>query len=175
MKHLLLLIISLAFAASASAAPEQVLIEAHYRGLQPTWLADVYSPAEAKTHTKDFHAPRVTIMTDRQAVIVVVREVPIVAASNQKATVNCGITLEVTPTIVRGKLVLTGKSTLRRSVQPGTAQPLRAATFASEETYFSGTVANGKPTRIKIGDPDTQGEITLSATVIKPAGQLASR
>jgi len=175
MKYLLSLLISLAFTASASATPEQVLIEAHYRGLQSVWMADIFSPADAKTYTKDFRAPRVTTWTDQRAEVVVVREIPIVATSSHKAAVNCGITLEVTPTIVHGKLVLSGKSTVRRLVHPGTTQPLRATTFVSEETYFSGTVANGEPTRIKIGDPDTQGEIALSATVVKPAGKLASR
>lgn len=115
-------------------------------------------------------APRVTTKAGQTAVIEIIREVQVPPSTAGKKVTNCGVMLEVSPDFKDGQITLSGKSTVRHQLQPGEKQPLDAVSFTARETFFSGTIANGKSLTIRVGDgPKDKSRVTLTAKLIEPA------
>ena len=90
-----------------------------------------------------------------------------VTVPGQKDFLPIGVTLEFEPTLNGGRIELTGKCTVRRSIMPGTAQPIAVVSILTRETFFSGTFDGGKPFVLHVGDKKTdEATITLTATVV---------
>ena len=110
--------------------------------------------------------PLVTVRLGQRAAIEMIREVTVPGVSEP---VSAGVTIELTATMENGQITLTGTSTVRQLLNPGDAQPLGAVSFTTRETYFGGTVQDGKPLTIRVGDgSDDNAQITLTATTPQP-------
>ena len=182
-------IISLIAATTAFAETPQFEIEAHYEGFAPAMFAGVPRDAKNTLPSAVLAAPRVTTKAGLTAVIELVRaEVVLPVTIDGKApaaprsaitltssnargdtsvdgrkTTTCGVSLEVTPEVKDGQITLSGKSTVRQLLNPGTIQPLNAVSFATRETVFSDKVTDGQTIVIRVGDgPTDKSQITLT-------------
>ena len=192
-----LAVISLIAATSAFAETPQFEIEARYEGFDAAYFANVHAlPGTVRGRLPEGvqAAPRITVKTGQTAVIEVTSEVVLPVTAEGKApttprgttpivtidkrgdttidgrkTANCGVSLEVSPEIRDGKIILSGKSTVRHLHKPETKQPLNAVSFATRETYFSDVVTDGQTVTIRVGDgPDDKAQITLKIKQIAP-------
>jgi len=170
----------------------QIEIEARYEGFAPALFVDVKDFGKTSSE-RILAAPRVTTKVGQTATIEIGREVVLpvtvegkapagpqspvtVTATNAQGetTVNgrktafCGVTLEVSPELKDGQITLSGKSTVRQLLQPGSNQPLNAVSFAARETVFSDKVTDGQPIIVRVGDgPADKSQITLTVKLVK--------
>ena len=108
--------------------------------------------------------PSVTLKLGQQGTVEIVREIDVHGAARK---VPAGFILEVTPTLREGRLVLTGKSTVRRVLSTQAAQTLAVGSFSTREVLFDGIMEDGKPVVIQAGDGTTdKAQITLTAKMI---------
>ena len=162
---LLSLIVTVAIADAAS----QVEIEARYSSFQAKLFSSV-DPNLLKTDNPNLPliAPRVATRLGQPCVIELVREVKVPGASKP---VWAGVTLSITPTLENGRIRLTGKSTIRQLLSPGSKQPLGAVSFTTRETFFGGLTNHEKPVTIRVGDgPRDKAQITLIAKLMDSTG-----
>jgi len=179
-------------ATAALAAVPQFEIEARYEGFDPSFFKDVQVDPAKKSPEGVLAAPRVTTKAGQTAVIQIGREVvlPItqdgeepdkVKATTQttttdlhgntfvngRKTANCGVILEVSPNMKDGQITLSGKSTIRRLLNPGPGQALNAVSFASRETFFNDEIKDGQTVVIHVGESFAdKAKITLTIKAI---------
>jgi hypothetical protein len=185
-------IVSAIAASTAFAQNPQIEIEARYEGFSPSLFADVNSEANKSSPDGILAAPRITTQAGQTAVIEMGRDavLPItidgkapagprsplnITATNAqgettvdgKKTAFCGVSLQVSPEIKDGRIFLSGKSTIRQLLQPGSAQPLNAVSFSTRETVFSDKVTDGQPIVVRVGDgPADKSQITLTVRMV---------
>lgn len=181
-------IISLFAATSAFAETPQFEIEARYQGFAPSLFRDISRTAKNTLPDGVQAAPRVTTNAGQTAVIEIIREIVLPVTVDGKApeaprseptltvvnsrgmttvdgrkTVNCRVSLEVSPELKDGQITLSGKSTVRQLLNPGRPQPLNAVSFATRETVFSDKVTDGQTIVIRVGDGlADKSQITLT-------------
>ena len=179
-------IVSAMAASTAFAQPPQIEIEARYEGFSPSLFADVSTETNKPSPNGVLAAPRVTTNAGQTAVIEIGREAVLPTTIDGKApaslrtplnitatnaqgettvdgrkTALCGVSLEVSPEIKDGQIVLSGKSTIRSLLQPGSPQPLNAVSFSTRETVFSDKVV------VRVGDgPADKSQITLTVRLV---------
>ena len=62
---------------------------------------------------------------------------------------------------------LSGKSSVRQLLKPGTVQPLNAVSFSMRETFFSDKVTDGEPIVVRVGDGSAdKSQITITVRTI---------
>lgn len=186
-----LAIVSAIAASTACAQNPHIEIEARYEGFSPSLFADV-AEANKSSETGILAAPRITTKAGQTAVIEIGRETVLPITIDGKAptaprsplnvtttnargettvdgrkTAFCGVSLEVSPEVKDGQLTLSGKSTVRQLLQPGSAQPLNALSFSTRETVFSDKVTDGQPIIVRVGDGSVdKSQITLTVRMI---------
>ena len=175
MKTFLFLPLFLLSVASALAEEQPFFtIVARYEGFDPlplTKSAPLFSDEQ-----RDVDMPRVTTRAGQRATIEIIQENVVVSSVNEPQKVNCGVTLEVEPTFKDGKILLSGKSTVRRHETPAEKQPLNALSFTARETFFDGEVGNDQPLTIQTGDGvKDKSQIILTAKRVKPAGTITEK
>ncbi len=164
MKFILLLAL-LAIVTPGNAETPRIQVRASYNGLNLP-LAPSASGKEGIHDSMDelkqpFTGPSITSHPGQRGEIELTREMT-VPGSPEK--VLAGVILDVTPTIREGRIVLTGKSTIRRALGPMTGQPIAVGGFDTREVFFDGFVEDGKPITIRLGDgPADKAEITITA------------
>lgn len=173
MKTIALTTLSLIFCTAVFAGPLQVQIEARYDGFGPYYddLGDL-----TKGHKPDnlLSTPKVITNSGQRATIEIVREVLVPETPNGEKSVNSGITLEVLPVVKNAQITLSGKSVLRRRLVQDASQPLAAISFATQETFFSGAVPDGKGLTIAVDDgPKHKARIFLIVRLVAPSGAQA--
>ena len=189
MKTIALTTLCLILGATGFAAPPQVAICASYERFDSRWAywepsdkaqihGDVLSAVTRKPNPQQpaiierLSNPTVTIRPGQRAVMEIVRKIKIPETPAGKKTIDVGITLEVLPMVKDGQITLSGRSVLRRRLGQGAAQPLGAISFATQETFFSGSVRNGKKVTIAVGDgPNDKARIIITATLMDSAGK----
>jgi type II secretory pathway component HofQ len=185
-------IVNVIAAITAVAQNPQFEIEARYEGFSPSLFADIKTDAKKSSPHGVLATPRLTTKSGQTAVIEIGREAVLPVAIDGKApagprtplnvtatnargettvdgrkTAFCGVSLEVSPEMKDGQIILSGKSTVRQLLQPGTAQPLNAMSFSTRETVFSDKVTDGQPVVIRVGDgPGDKSQITLTVRTV---------
>jgi hypothetical protein len=186
MKTIALTTLCLILDATAFAAPVQVSIRTSYERFDPRWAdwghsdkAQIDGDDLAKFTGKPYQrgvierlaAPNVTTKLGQRAVIELVRKIKIPETPFGEKTIDVGITLEVLPVLKDGRIILSGRSVLRRRLGQGAVQSLGAISFATQETFFSGSARNGKEVMIAVGDgPNDKARIILTAELMDSAG-----
>jgi type II secretory pathway component HofQ len=185
-------LISTVAASTAFAQPPHFEIDARYEGFSPSLLADLSTEPNKSSPSGVLAAPRVTTKAGQTAVIEIGRETVLpttidgkapsgprspfnITATNARGettvdgrkTAFCGVSLEVSPEIKDGQIVLSGKSTIRSLLQPGSPQPLNAVSFSTRETVFSDKVSDGETIVVRVGDgPADKSQITLTVRMV---------
>ena len=146
-------------------------ISAHYADFDPAFLADATQDSTGKT--QNLSTPRVTTKAGQRAIIEIIKEFIVLSSTNEPHRMNCGVTLEVEPDFKDGRVLLSGKSTVRRHDTPTEKQPLKALSFTTRETFFDGEVSDDKPLTIQTGDgiKDTS-RVILTVTRVEPCATL---
>jgi hypothetical protein len=167
-------------------------VQARYEGFAPSLFAEVNTGATSNPSTDVQAAPRAVTRVGETAVIQTGSEVVLpvtiqgtapraprtpfnVTATNAKGettvdgrkTASCGVSLEVTPKIINGDIILSGRSTVHQVIQSGPDQRLNAVSFTTRETVFSEKVVDGQPLVVRVGDgPADKSQITLTLRTI---------
>jgi Flp pilus assembly secretin CpaC len=185
-------LISAIAASTAFAQSPQIEIDARYEGFSPSLMADISSETNKSSPSGVLAAPRITTQAGQSAIIQIGRETVLpttidgkapsgprtpfnITASNARGettvdgrkTTFCGVSLEVSPEIKDGQIFLSGKSTIRSLLQPGSPQPLNAVSFSTRETVFSDKVTDGQTFVVRVGDgPADKSQITLTVRMV---------
>jgi len=148
---------------SIAADAPRIAVEARYNGFDAKLFSEVHPGYKSDKQNQPLVAPRVLTKSGQRCVIEIIREVKVPGAQ----PIAAGVTVEVTPTLLDGQLMLTGKSTIRHLLNRGADQPLGAVSFTTRETFFSGPIEHGKPITIRVADGTAdQAEITLVAKLV---------
>lgn len=175
MRTFALTALSLIFCTAVFAAPPQVEIKARYEGcgLYYDALGDLNLTKGQKPDNL-LSTPKVTTESGQQVSIKLVREVLVPETPSGEKSVDCGITLEVLPVVMNGRISLSGKSILRRHLVQDSSQSLGsvsyATSFATQETFFFGVVPDGNELIIAVNDDlGPKARIFLTARLVDPS------
>lgn len=164
MKTIAILALIIAGVTTAAAQNPQVDLEASYDGFDPSLLAEV-GPSDSPT--QHISAPGVTTKAGQRWTVEVIKQT---LPPGNGEVVSAGITLDVTPIIQDGKIVLRGKSVVRHQLERGSDPSFSVINFTTRETFFNGPVGDGKPFTIHVDDGTTgKATITLTATLVPAA------
>jgi len=175
MKNIALTTLFLIFCSEAFAGPLQVEIKARYEGFDPYYAElGILVKGNKPINVLSTPRPQVTTTSGRTAMIRIGREAKVPETPKGEESVDNGFTLEVLPVVKDSQITLSGKSVLRRRLVQDSGQPLGAVSFATQETFFSGVVEDGKELAIAVDDgPKHEGRIFLTVQLIAPPPEQA--
>lgn len=188
-------ILILLAATSVFAEDAQFELEARYEGFDPSLFPELHSDTKNAFSEGVLTMPKATAKAGQTIIMeIFARQVVLPVTLDGKApteprrpitmavtnayghtmvdgrkTANCGVSVEISPEIRNGQILLSGKSTLRQLQQPEAKQQLNAVSFATRETYFSDVVTDGQSITIRVGNgPEDKAQITLKIRKIIP-------
>ncbi|MEP6669428.1 MAG: hypothetical protein ABJF10_09765 [Chthoniobacter sp.] len=167
MKSLVLATFSFLLAATAFAEPPQVQIAIRYEGFDGARYAEIRELAKGGKPDLLYAAQNVVTNSGQHVKVESVPDIEVPETPDGEKRVNL-VAVDFLPVIQNdGQIALSGKSVLRRPLPQNATQPLVSLSFATHETFFSGTVQNGKELIIAVGDgPRDKARIILTVRIV---------
>lgn len=166
MKTIAIFAFLIAGIAIAAARNPQIRLEASYDGFDPSMLMEVSSSDSPAPPKQPIVVPSVTTAAGQRCTVELIKQ----TVPPGEEIVAAGITLDLSPTIQNGKIILRGKSIVRHQLERGSDPSFSVINFMTRETFFNGPVEDGKPFTIHVDDGTTgKATVTLTATLVPAA------